>query len=326
MSKPKSSTLTILFIVVVAALLGPQVSEQAHGQQWKIAFESGGEGDSDIYLVNPDGSNLQRLTKGKNAWEPTWSPDRSQILVASDLHGGGQAGLQHGWVDYQEVYVMDADGSNIRRLTNTPGDSTSSWSADWSPDGEQIVFTSNRDGSDLGWDGEELYVMAAAGSNVRRLTRRLGSEAVPAWSPDGTKIAFTRHPDGDQEGRGDIYVIQPDGTNLQRLTRDARAARPAWSPDGKKIAFMGQADRDDGGFDIYIMDADGTNIERLTHRPNADSSPDWSPDGMKIVFTFLGEGNAGTGEEHGIYVIGADGTNLRQLTAGSGRGHGHPNW
>ena len=62
MSKPKPSTLTILFIVVVAALLGLQVSEQAHGQQWKIAFESGRDGDTDIYLVNPDGSDLQRLT------------------------------------------------------------------------------------------------------------------------------------------------------------------------------------------------------------------------------------------------------------------------
>ena len=284
-------------------------------QQWKIAFESERDGDPGIYVVNPDGSDLQNLTPGGGGWEPTWSPDRSKILFASDLHGGGQAD--------EEVYVMDADGSNIRRLTNTPGDSTSSWSADWSPDGEQIVFSSNRDGSDLGWDGEELYVMAADGSNVRRLTRRLGSEGVPAWSPDGTKIAFTRHPVGDQEGRGDIYVIQPDGTNLQRLTRDARAARPSWSPDGKKIAFMGGGH--DEGSEIYVMDADGANIQRLTHRPGADGAPDWSPDGSEIVFNFLGEGNAETGEEHGIYVIGADGTNLRRLTAG-GRNEGHPNW
>ena len=321
MSKPKPSTLTILFIVVVAAL-GPQVSEQAHGQQWKIAFESRRDGDMDIYLVNPDGSDLQRLTTGAEAWEPTWSPDRSKILVASTLHGGGEG--------EEEVYVMDADGTNMRRLTHTPGEGTSSWSADWSPDGEQIVFTSNRDGGDLGWDGYELYVMAADGSNVRRLTRRLGSEGVPAWSPDGTKIAFTRHPDGDQEGRGDIYVIQPDGTNLQRLTRDARASRPSWSPDGKKIAFMSdrsnrkQAD-DADEIEIYVMDADGANIQRLTHRPGPDGHPDWSPDGSEIVFAFYGEGNTGTGDDVGIYVIGADGTNLRQLTFG-GRNEGHPNW
>jgi len=291
-------------------------------QQWKIVFEGERDGDRGIYVVNPDGSGLQNLAPGGGGWEPTWSPDRSKILFASDLHGGGQAD--------EEVYVMDADGSNIRRLTNTPGDSTSSWAADWSPDGEQIVFTSNRDGSDLGWDGWELYLMAADGSNVRRLTQRLGSDGAPTWSPDGTKIAFTRHPVGDQEGRGDIYVIQPDGTNLQRLTRDARAGRPSWSPDGKRIAFMSTRSNrkqayDGEEFEIYVMDADGTNIQRLTHRPGADGHPDWSPDGSEIVFNFLGEGNTGTGEEHGIYVIGADGTNLRQLTAGFGR-HGHPNW
>ncbi len=86
MKKLVTVMIAIRAVFVVAALFGPQVSEQAHGQQWKIAFESRRDGDLDIYLVNPDGSDLQRLTKGKNAWEPDWSPDRSQILVASTLH------------------------------------------------------------------------------------------------------------------------------------------------------------------------------------------------------------------------------------------------
>ncbi len=172
--------------------------------------------------------------------------------------------------------------------------------------------------------------MAADGSNVERLTRRLGFDSSPAWSPDGTKIAFMRSAPGEQEGRSDIYVIQPDGTNLQRLTRDARAGRPSWSPDGERIAFMSARSNRKQAYDgdeleIYVMDADGTNIQRLTHRPGADGHPDWSPDGSEIVFNYLGEGNTGTGEEHGIYVIGADGTNLRRLTAG-GRNEGHPNW
>ena len=87
MSKPKLSTFGILFVVlVVAALLGPQMSKPAEGQQWKIVFEGTQDGKGGIYVVNPDGSGLQRLTTGKEAWEPTWSPDRSQILVASTLH------------------------------------------------------------------------------------------------------------------------------------------------------------------------------------------------------------------------------------------------
>ncbi len=292
-------------------------------QQWKIVFESDRDGDPGIYVVNPDGSDLQNLSvrsTGGGGWEPTWSPDRSKILFASDLHGGGQAD--------QEVYVMDADGSNMRRLTHTPGEGTSSWAADWSPDGEQIVFKSNRDGSGLGWDGEELYVMAADGSNVRRLTRS-GYNGTPAWSPDGSRIAFMSNRHSTPEAPNEIYVMDADGTNIQRLTHDyEHAARPAWSPDGERIAFMSNRDGGrpdiDAEYEIYVMDADGTNIQRLTHRPGTDGLPDWSPDGSEIVFNFYGED--GTGEDVGLWLIGADGTNLRQLTAGSGRGQGHPNW
>ncbi len=291
-------------------------------QQWKIVFEGERDGDRGIYVVNPDGSGLQNLTPGGSGWEPTWSPDRSKILFASGLHGGGQAD--------EEVYVMDADGSNMRRLTNTPGDNTSSWAADWSPDGQKIVFTSNRAGSPPGSDGNDLYVMNADGSNVRRLTRERAYEATPAWSPDGRRIAFMSNRHSTPEAPNEIYVMDADGTNVQRLTHDYRhAARPAWSPDGERIAFMSNRDGGrpgvDAEYEIYVMDADGTNVQRLTYRPGSDGHPDWSPDGSEIVFIYLGEGNTGTGEEDGIYVIGADGTNLRQLTAGFGR-HGHPNW
>ncbi len=320
MSKPKPSTRTILFIVVVAALLGPQVSEQAHGQQWKIAFESGPDRDTDIYLVNPDGSDLQRLTKGKNAWESDWSPDRTKILFTSTLHGGEM-----------EVYVMDADGSNVHRLTHTPGEGTSSWAADWSPDGKQIAFTSNRDGSPEGYDGYDVYVMDADGSNIRRLTREDGADGSSAWSPDGRTLAFMSS--RDDKSRSEIYVMTVDGSKAWRLTHDKRqAGRPAWSPDGERITFQSTRTNrkqayDGAEFEIYVMDADGANIQRLTHRPNADGHPDWSPDGTKIVFTVYGDQEAtGNSDEHGIiYVMDADGTNVQRLTFG-GRPQGHPDW
>lgn len=317
MFRPKRTAVVILVagLLVTAFNFHAQEKGQAKPQQRKIAFESRRDGNLDIYLVNPDGSNLQRLTNGKDAWEPDWSPDRSKILFTSTLHGGEE-----------EVHVMDADGSNVRRLANTPGDSTSSWSADWSPDGQKIVFMSNRDGSTLGSDGYDLYVMNADGSNVWRVTRAHGWDGVPAWSPDGEHIAFV----SDRDGQGGIYLIAADGSDLQRLTYDGASSRPAWSPDGQKIAFMStrhasEQPADPSEIEIYIMDADGTNIQRLTRRPNADGHPDWSPDGTKIVFALYGDGNDGYGDEHGIYVMDADGTNLQRLTAG-GRTEGHPDW
>jgi Tol biopolymer transport system component len=106
--------------------------------------------------------------------------------------------------DY-EIYVMDADGSNVVQLTfNTKLDG----SASWSPDGSQIVFDSDRDGD------REIYVMDADGSNVVQLTNYSGGDSSPTWSPDGSQIAFT----SDRGGNYEIYVMDADGSNVVRLT------------------------------------------------------------------------------------------------------------
>lgn len=276
-----------------------------------IAFDSERDGPWDIYLVNPDGSNLWRLTTSGHdteSWEPKSSPNGRKILFASNRHGG-----------QDEVYVMDADGSNPRHLTHTPGESRSSWSADWSPDGKRIVFHSNRDAEAEGWRGYGLYVMEADGANVRRLTPSGGT---PAWSPDGKKIAFTGITDGHRE----IFVVDADGSDVRRLTHDNRAAvRAAWSPDGKRIAFgssrLASADRanEDEESDIYVMDSDGSNVRRLTFTPDHDGHPAWSSDGRWIAFSSQRDGR------YGIFVMRANGSDLRRVTS-SGTFEGHPNW
>ena len=227
---------------------------------------------------------------------------------------------------------MDADGSNMRRLTNTSGDGTSSWAADWSPDGQKIVFMSNRGGSPPGSDGYDLYLMNADGSNQRPLTRAHGWDGTPAWAPDGEHIAFVS--DRESKGKTGIWLIAPDGTGPRRLSN--HGGRPSWSPDGKKIAFMSSRhageQQTDTDIEIYVMEADGANIQRLTHRPGNVGHPDWSPDGSKIVFTVYdvdqpapGEDEGWHWDEHGIYVMDADGTNVQRLTALRGN-QGHPNW
>jgi Tol biopolymer transport system component len=202
-------------------------------------------------------------------------------------------------------YLMNADGSGQRNLTRE-------WGLDgfpgWSPDGEKILFGSERDGN---W---EIYLMNADGSGLRRLTRHPATENSAAWSPDGRKIAFIRsrrHALFD----GDIYVMNADGSGQRRLTSEAaRESGLAWSPDGQKIAFGGWP-RAGGNGEIYVMNADGSGRRNLTRSPGHDFAPAWSPDGRKILFTRSRDMTIyAPWENVEIYVMNADGSDQRNLT------------
>ena len=193
----------------------------------------------------------------------------------------------------EDVYIMDADGSNVTQITTDDADY---FSPSWSPDGCYIAFNSQRSGNN------DIYIMDADGSNVTQITTADANDRFPTWSPDGRYIAF----DSLRGGNRDIYVIGVDGKDERQITTDYAADWfPTWSPDGRYIAFNSQRSEND---DIYVIGVDGKDERRITTDDADDYTPSWSPDGRYIAFNSDRAGN------FDVYIMDADGSNVTQIT------------
>jgi len=296
-------------------LLGSAPAQAAFpGLNGKILFETGRDGNNEIYSMEPDGTAQTNLTNDPaNDIYPAASPDGQQVAFAR----------QHLDSNGFEIYIMDPDGSDQTRLTTSVG-----WDLHptWSPDGQKIVFSSERNG------GVQIFVMNADGTGQTQLTPSVstGNQPHPEWSPDGTKITYT----GTNTGNSEVYVINADGTGATNLTNNAATfggedGHASWSPDGTQIAFHTNRDcpfcgTGGGFFEIYVMNADGTGQTRVTFDGQNDSEPAWSPDGTKIAFdTLSGTNNEG---KRDIAVIGVDGNDRVRLTDNDGVRDGDPYW
>ena len=240
------------------------------------------------------GDRLLALIQGAPArpevQSPVWSPDGRRIAFVSRRDG-------------KALYVMNADGSGLRRVARVKQLATPTWS----PDGRRIVFQGRRDGH-----SGAVYVVNADGSGQRTLARRGNA---PAWSPDGRRIAFVI--------AAKLYVVNADGSGHRTLTRlrgGGDVASLAWSPDGRKLLFLVEhsfmhAPRCDFCSRLYVLNADGSGLRDLTQKlgmsrgPGAGpaSDPVWSPNGRKIAFVRRNT-------RLGVYVVNADGSGVRNLT------------
>lgn len=213
----------------------------------KIVFASHRGGNTNIYTMSADGSNVHRLTDSLLGGSlPVFSPNNLKIAYHSSDVISSNAG----------IYIMNADGSNRQRLASAFGDSD----PDFSPDGNKIVFTSVRTGN------YEIYIMNSDGSNQLRLTNETSSDLMPAWNPDGDKIIFVSFRDSENA----IYIMNSDGTNQTRIFDPPGLLQPhdpRFNSDGDKIVFS-MNNR------LQIMNADGTDVTELPGS-GSNCNPDW---------------------------------------------------
>ena len=257
----------------------------------------------------------------------------SKIYFVSDRGGKGT----------KEIWSMDFDGANQRRLTQFNSISTM---PAVSPDGQRLAFTTYAKGqprievmsletmrflrflnpeasmnatpsftpdgahvlfaSSVAGYSSQIYIASSDGSGLKRLSDNRAIEVEPKVNPKtGTELVFVSGRGGPQQ----IYKMNIDGADVTRLTPgEGEAANPAWHPDGQHIAFKWTRGFAPGNWNIFIMDVASREVVQLTHGAGRNENPTWAPDGRHLVFS------SNRGGSMQIYTRLADGTEVRQLT------------
>ncbi len=219
---------------------------------------------------------------GQGDVELAWAPDGSSILF----------GVSRSSVELVDLsrFPEKWDSQEVAPLSER-----NAFSVDWSPDGKKIVFMSRNEENSI-----SLYDLVT--KQIRQLTTGQW-DGDPRWSPDGGQIAFRRVSSDGDGSVGQLYVMNPDGTNALQLTRDSPFFA-SWSPDGQQLLYVSE----DSPHDIFVIDADGANRRQLTDTEFCESTPSWSPDGQRIAYLAAPDGVAN------IYLMNSGGGGTVKLT------------
>ena len=281
---------------------GPTPLGGGYGQ---IAFASARSGIPQIYLSDPDGSNLQVLTSMESgACQPEWSPDGMQLVFISPC--SGRSDFFDNLYNNSSIYMINADGSGLKTLTNVPG---SDYDPDWSLDGKRIAFTSLRDGK------REIYVLDLESGAVTRLTTATGDvqeNSQPKWSPLGNQIVYV----AKRFNAYQIWVMSDTGEGNLQVVRSGQLLwdyYPLWAPDGQTILFNQRNPPPSTArpwlFRIRYEDRETTEPVRLSDLPRPSEDIEFSPDGLWLVY----EGVDNNGNRD-IYFMTVTGGNRTRLT------------
>lgn len=238
----------------------------------KIVFESNRDGHWEIYMMDNDGKNQQRLTIGKyDNRRPSWHPTGEKIIFESNRSGAF------------ELYELTLTSKSVKKIKvkNLQG---VPMFAKYSSDGTKIAFSLMK--SDT---VSNIQIVSHKGTFIKAFTNYNYRSVYPNWSRDDRSILFfSRHETNNTDD--EIYIMNLDGSSKKRLTNwPKHNFCPAWSKDGKKIAYV--TSMKDIRPEIYIMDSDGKNQTRITYNNDGDTLPNWSPDGKKLLITGYRNGN-----------------------------------
>jgi Tol biopolymer transport system component len=315
-----------LFASGVALLAGAVASAACGGGGHRIliVYEArSADQITNVWTIDPGTGKSTQVTFGEGFdGNPGWSPDHKRIIFSSDRDGERNV---------DNLYVMDADGRNARRLTNTPDETD--WSAKFSPDGARVAYVAQSAG------GYYLSMMQANGSDQQHVAGPYRFAEFPSWRRDGKQVYFSAIEQARNDA--DIYSYDIETHDVQtRISTPAADVCPHFTHDGKTLTYASAAPGDANNVDLFAHDlasdeTDGAHDTRLTDDPGVDDYGNPSPDDKTIVFlsdredagqTYTADRDAAATGNTELYLMDRDGKHQRRLADTPNQRENVPDW